>query len=101
MDCEQEGCLFCQDLDKCVQCDEKEVDGYYPVGETCAFCNSTENRFIKDGVCQLCSLPGCIQCMTADACGQCDEDNNFYLDEGVCLLCDPALNEVAEGGKCV
>ena len=55
-------------LDKgvCVNCSKGCLDCSNLT--TCLECNETGDYFLKDGVCEACTIPECLDCTTISTC---------------------------------
>ena len=64
-------------------------------------------------MCETCTLPNCIICLTQTICGLCDSPNLYYVVEenqtvpyiptevGKCAYCDPSNGEILNStGHC-
>ena len=90
-----QGCLDCENLTHCLDCDED--NNYYPINDTCGYCNDTLDDFIDELNCLSCEIMGCLDCANLTHCLDCDEANYYYPDGGVCSYCNITIDDFLDG----
>ena len=74
-------CLTCDMIaTNCTSCDMRFYS-YLSANHTCIYCDPALNQFYNPGnYCEICTIVGCLQCMTMAICMTCNTAINYTIN---------------------